>query len=149
MNKIGYIVGFFVVVSCLSGCKKTKLEGELEILEGNWVWFTSYEICSGQWSNCTYTPATEGLIIEYQFDKKGKYKLLKDGVEIEKGRIIIETFVENGPINEGAGFILNFKSSKINQEYEGGGAWYAREGTLAFAAYPMTDSDGKNYFYKD
>lgn len=78
MNKIGYIVGFFVVVSCLSGCKKTKLEGELEILEGNWVWFTSYEICSGQWSNCTYTPATEGFTIEYQLDKKGKYKLLKN-----------------------------------------------------------------------
>jgi hypothetical protein len=148
MKSYYYVVVLLVPVLFFCSCKKTKLEGELEILEGNWVWFRSYGTCPNQWSTCEATPLTEGFTIEYRLEKKGKYQLLKNGVEIEKGRIIVKTFDNLDPINEGGMFQILFKNSSKNKENDGSNTRLVGNDTLCISNYPMVDYDGFDYYVR-
>ena len=149
MNKIGYLIGFFILLSCLAGCKKTKLDGELELLAGNWLWVESYGICPNQWIDCTYTSIDEGFTIEYQFDEKGKYKLLKNEVVIEKGRLIIETYDNNDSFSEGGVIKINFRTINKSKENKTERVFLDGDNNMYFNEYPMQDLDGWNYYIRN
>ena len=149
MNKIGYLIGFFILLSCLAGCKKTKLDGELELLAGNWLWVESYGTCSHQWPWCTYTSIDEGFTIEYQFDEKGKYKLLKNEVVIEKGRLIIDTYDTQDSFNEGGIIRINFRTINKSKENKTERVFLDGDNNMYFNEYPMQDLDGWNYYIRN
>ena len=149
MKSHNFIVVLLVSVLLFGSCKKTKLEGELELLAGNWLWVESYGICPNQWIDCTYTSIDEGFTIEYQFDEKGKYKLLKNEVVIEKGRLIIDTYDNNDSFNEGGIIRISFRTTNRTKENRRDRVFLDGENKLYFSEYPMKDLDGLNYYIRN
>lgn len=76
---------FFIFFVGIIGCKKDKLEGEMEQLIGEWDWINgTYE------TGFFKSPITEGYSYTLNFAKKGKYNIDNtDDDKDEKGRLLI------------------------------------------------------------
>ena len=137
-----------IILILLTGCKKTKLEGELNLLEGKWGWIKSESFCDGGTNICTYDPSSEGIEIDYIFEEKGKYQLVKNGKKIESGRLQIETYTSNALFSDGGSIRVNFKKNigaSINATER---MILVGEDTLLMSEYPMEDLEGWNYYVR-
>lgn len=87
------MVGFFAVG--LAGCKKDKLVGEYEILEGSWSLAYIVEVTHGQISATTYDtlfPASINHTYRLEFLSEGILKQYTDGELVDKHRIVFDVF---------------------------------------------------------
>ncbi len=67
-----------LLVFCL-GCKKTKLEGDLAVLVGEWEWVQTRKLDANDCSNYLYqTPTSEGYTFFIKFLSSGKLELYKN-----------------------------------------------------------------------
>jgi hypothetical protein len=89
-----------VVILCLlfaslnSSCKKYRLNGDKEILVGDWEWVsTEVDDLYGSGSYLA-SPITENYTASISFAKRNKVLFSKDGTEEDSGRIKIVVFEE-------------------------------------------------------
>lgn len=91
---------FFVILSAITlvtflyGCKKNKLNGDMQILIGKWNWNYSdytYNKCSKYSSiHQTLTPISENKNFSIEFDPKGFVTLFENNSILQEGRIHFE-----------------------------------------------------------
>lgn len=94
----------------LVSCKKDKLTGEDEILEGNWIWrYTTYY---DPWNNLdTIWP---GDIYCIDFLERGIVKVYKNGEKQSRDRVVIHS---RTPVWNGIEYIINLNNSATEQWY--------------------------------
>lgn len=149
MNKIGYILSVFIAVSCFSGCKKTKLEGEFEIFEGKWRWFqtTSYSNVD-YWNVSTRTPDFSDNI-DLVFDKRGTYLINVNNEKEHNGRLTIE--------NMDSYYKIKLSSSRRKDDIfdnQGDRATFIGQDTMVLLKFPfgysIYDEDNNwNYYVRE
>jgi hypothetical protein len=79
----------------LFSCKKDKLKGDNAILIGEWTWTQSdhvYGYCNDLILSETITPSSSDQNFSIEIMKKGIIKYYKDGVYLEKDRIVFSEF---------------------------------------------------------
>jgi len=100
-----YLLTISICIMTITSCKKDKLQGEYEVLVGEWEWVETIEGNSGVHD----TPAETGYSKTINFKEKGTYKLYKDNDKIEGGRIIFKD-QEEAPAYD---FALEFKRNTV------------------------------------
>lgn len=87
------LITFFLVVFVLSGCRKTKLEGDYAILQGKWQWVgaTEYRTLLSNGNTATFIRDASEFPDAYyvEFERKGKVHFLKNQEEVENLRLNI------------------------------------------------------------
>jgi hypothetical protein len=82
-----------VIAALLFGCKKYRLNGDREILAGEWEWVsTVVEYRSSGGGSYLATPPSEDYTASISFAKRNKVVFSKDGTEVASGRIKIFAF---------------------------------------------------------
>jgi hypothetical protein len=123
MSRALFILALVVAVS---GCKKYRLNGDKEILIGEWEWVSStIEELASTNSTFTATPATAGFSAAVIFEKRNKLQLIKDGEEQSSGRIKFDYFAETSSSNPFFSW-----EGKFKYKYRSGGE--PQEFTLQF-----------------
>jgi hypothetical protein len=118
--KVILAVCILSLASLSSSCKKYGLNGDKEILVGEWEWVRSeiaYLGSSG--SPHTADPLSEGYDAQLEFAKRNKLTFLKGGLEENKGRIkflLFEDFSANSGISWSGTF--SHKSGGSEEEYD-------------------------------
>jgi len=104
-TKKTYILTLSFFILTLTSCKKDKLQGDYEVLVGEWEWIETIEGYSGLHD----TPTEKGYTKTINLKEKGNYKIYKDNDKIESGRIIFKN-QEDAPAYD---FALEFKRNTI------------------------------------
>ena len=144
----------------LFSCKKDKLEGDMQILEGKWKWSYSREVLrdigtSELISSVIVQASTFPDTYHVEFDRKGKIKFLKNNEVEDKYRIVMSLFFpENCEFGECQHFSVYLNNDSEN-EFSGlvgtdtlwaGGSGYIplKKPDLNFSKYSYT-----HYYIRD
>lgn len=125
MKRIIALFLSLIVIVC-SCKKKDKLEGDKEILVGQWTWLKtnhSYGWCLNETLSEVITPTDLGDNFSIQFLSKGKIKLLKNGNLIHTYKITFDIFeydtTDYCSINNSYQFYMTLRSSSANDYFWG------------------------------
>jgi hypothetical protein len=141
MRRAIFILALVVLAS---GCKKYRLNGDKEILVGDWEWVsTEVEYLSSSGGSYTATPALEDFTASVSFAKRNKIVFSRDGVEEDSGRIKMLSY-EEGPNGAWSG-TFQFKKDGKKREYN---IWIT-EGSdvLHLRGFPYTGRSGTQVWY--
>jgi hypothetical protein len=114
MSRALFILALVVAVS---SCKKYRLNGDQEILVGEWEWIRSdMRDLNGGGGDYTIYPATEGFTASIIFAKRNKITFKKDGEVTLEGRVKILSFAEP-PSSTGMSWRGTYKVIGNDKEY--------------------------------
>jgi hypothetical protein len=137
-----------LLVSMLSSCKKYRLNGDKEILVGDWEWVsTEVEYLSSSGGSYTATPALEDFTASVSFAKRNKIVFSRDGVEEDSGRIKIVAFEDESgsPLYSWSG-AFTFRKDAERKKYN---FWLVKDNDdeLHLRGFPYTSSSGTQVWY--
>ena len=149
MKQLYYVLLASFSLTFLLACKKDKLKGDKEILEGRWKWeysFVGRNTCdhSGGWTE-KLTPQSENMNYTFKFLKKGKIIFYENEVEIEKMRIVFADWSKCQNNNDYFNILLNNKDDQIIHGCVG------MDTMRLFSFFPFKDTgcdDYTSYFIK-
>ncbi len=119
-NLIYIIFTFFLIVSC----KKDQLKDEKAVFIGKWEWVhTSYftNTCEGAEIHQEFTPASEGVSFELEFQKEGIIELRKNEMVIASFKTKFKEFnlSENPDYLGWYNFLIHFNNDKDLRYFRG------------------------------
>jgi hypothetical protein len=121
MKNLIYIIStFFLIVSC----KKDQLKDEKAVFIGKWEWVhTSYftNTCEGAEIHQEFTPATEDVSFELEFQKEGIFELRKNEMVIASFKTKFKEFnlSENPDYLGWYNFLIHFNNDKDLRYFRG------------------------------
>ena len=122
-------------------CKKDKLDGDKEILLGEWEWVhTLIEHDNG--TTVEYdTPQSEGFTCTLKFEKRNKLRILLGEEEFDKDNIKFEVWDAEWSAGTLFHFEFDFNGNELDRYIPGGFLLSSGEDTMHIGNYPIEQFD--------
>ena len=134
------LFSWLLAIVLFSSCKKDKLEGDTEILKGEWSWINTQSVtnaCDADslWNYTQIDSSVSGNTFTLEFLEKGKVKFYHNDGLVWNHRIVFET-KEAVSLPSYSWHFLMYLNNKSNDEME---VWVG-EDSLLIHDYPL-DTD--------
>ncbi|MEX1002603.1 MAG: hypothetical protein WDZ35_10855 [Crocinitomicaceae bacterium] len=133
------------LIFCIS-CKKEKLEGDSEILIGEWVWVFSYRItniCTPPTSEDLLTPINQDVSFSLEFMKQGKIIFIENSVESSK--YLIKDLIFEKNIVSTSSYPYQFNIVVDNEEYNNIQGFVKEDSLKIIYGFPFEDTQCEDY----